>query len=172
MKGIFVAVINVSLASMFFTLLLQQVVLVNSAWAEKIEEMHVASDQYARSCVGQRHDNQKIARECTNLKLIMEAHPFVRAISAVIMSWKTCVTMDCGDLVRLVWSNYEYKILFILVLSGFLYYLTKFVGIAHEKGVTMQDYFRKQQTKIYLKGKYGGTTHTYDHFMQNFEDEK
>lgn len=165
MTNIFITMINIAIITVLFTVVRQQIGLVNKVWSEKLEDAVMAEDQYRRSCVDHNHTNHLIILECGNLKKLVHAEPLIRAISAVIQSWKTCVSIECSDLAQLVWSSYEYLILCILVIAGIIYYFSKFITIVHEKCVIIQDYYRARDTREYLRMKYGQPRSFEDHIL-------
>lgn len=149
-----VHIIKIIILCLVFTLISQELVVLNNTWIEKTNEYNDKVIEYNQhKCENMKTTNTLIQDECTRLRIIISQSPFTRAIKKVVYNWNYCITMPCNELVYKVTNSYEYKILFIIVSFGVIYYLYKLFKRMKQRYIIIQDSIREKITNQYLRHK-------------------
>lgn len=149
---VFMLVVKMAMTWLFFVVLTQQLTLINTTWGIKVVQYEKAALEYVQhQCGHMKTTNVQFIAECERLSVVMRVSPLVAAITSVINSWNSCLTMPCTQLLHTISNHYEYKFLFILVSIGFFYYVWKFFTATRNKAVDWQDMLRADLTRKYKK---------------------
>lgn len=155
-SSIFMLAVRMAMAWSFFVVVTQQLALVNSTWSTKLTQYEQAIKEYSLHQCGQmKTTNIQFITECERLNIVMRVSPLMAAITSVINGWNSCLTMPCTQLAHTIANHYEYKLLFLLVSFGFIYYAFKFFLIGKDRSIEFQDMVRAERTRQYKRE--GGT---------------
>lgn len=125
----------------------QQISLVYDVYAVKSEEFTRANLLYVdEQCASYKGSSQARIKECSELNIIINSWPFVRAISYVVKGYNSCLYLPCGEIVRNIADQLQYKIAFILIALALFSYSFNLIGCTKKKGKDLVDKYRWRQT--------------------------
>ncbi len=150
-KGnVFLLIVNMAMTYMLFVIITQQITLVNSTWSTKLIQHEQAIKDYdLHRCGRMNTTNIQFINECERLSIVMSISPLMASVTAVINGWHSCIAMPCTQLVYTITNHYEYRILFLLVSFGCLYYGYKLMSTTHDRSIVLQDMIRADITRKY-----------------------
>lgn len=144
---IFRSFLHAILFGCIVVMLSQQISLLNDLYAEKGEEFTRATKLYVEEqCEFYRGSSQARIKECSELNIILNSWPIVRALSAVVKTWNTCLYMPCNELMRNVAEHLQYKIAFIVIALAIASYLFNFFSCTKKKSKEWIDKYRFKKT--------------------------
>lgn len=150
--AVFMLAVRMAMAWCFFVVVSQQCALINSTWSTKLTQYEQAIKEYSlHQCGLMKTTNIQFITECERLSVVMRISPLMAAVTSVINGWNSCLTMPCTQLVHTIANHFEYKLLFMLVSFGFLYYSFKFFTTTRDKTVDFQDMLRAEVTRQYRR---------------------
>lgn len=148
--NIFLMLMKVVVISLISVVFLHQLASLNETWSQKIQERDSKLLRWKHDCGDPTKPpmDPDIIEICNQLKVVVDTSPFIRALSKVIYSWNSCVTMPCSDLLNKMSSNLEFKLLAICVAIVIIHYTYRFIGFTKTKSNKLKDYL---QTKYTMK---------------------
>lgn len=149
---IFIIVVKTVMISSCLIVVFQQLLLFNATWNDKITEYENKIKEYdIHRCATMRTTNIQFIEECDRLAVIIRTSPMMRALTKVAYGWNSCLTMPCTQLAHTIANSTEYKLLFLLVSFGTLYYLYQFLVMTREKTNDIKERIRAKSTMKYVQ---------------------
>ena len=125
----------------------QQVVLFHDAYAQKTEELSRSINLYTEEqCVSYKGSSQARIKECSELNIIINSWPIIRAASHVVKSWHSCIIQPCNELARNIADHLQYKIGFLLIMLAIASYIYNIIGCTKKKSKDWYEKLRLKQT--------------------------
>lgn len=135
------------LISCILVVVSQQLTLLTEVYPQKTEEYTRAKSLYIEEqCAFYKGSSQARLRECSELNIVINSWPLVRAVTHVVRGWNTCLYMPCNELVRNIADQLQYKIAFILIALALSSYLFNFFSCIKKKPKKWIDDYRWKQT--------------------------
>lgn len=129
----------------FVVVLTQQVSSLGDLYAQKGEEYERAYSLYSAECPYSGASAARL-RECSDLNIIINSWPMVRAVSQLVKGWNSCLYMPCNDLVTHIANGLPYKIAFALITLGVVSYVLNFFNCVKKKSKDYVDKYRLKET--------------------------
>lgn len=123
----------------------QQVTLLGEIRAQKMEEYERAATLYSEECPYTRSSPARL-KECSDLNIILNSWPMMRALSLLVKGWNSCLYMPCNEMVRHITNDLSYKIAFILIALGITSYVFNFFNCFKKKSKEWTDKYRYKET--------------------------
>jgi hypothetical protein len=148
MWNMFIVLMKVVVISLVSVIILQQLVDLNTSWAQKIQERENKIQRWKHDCGDPIKPpiDPDIIEICNQLKIVINASPFTRALSKVIHSWNSCITMPCSEVLSRMATHLELKLLAACVIIVVLHYMYRFYGYTKVKGNKLKDYIQAKHT--------------------------
>lgn len=123
----------------------QQISSLGDLYAHKGEEYQRAYTLYTAECP---YNGASAARlkECSDLNIILNSWPAMRAVSQLVKGWNSCLYMPCDELITHIANGLPYKIAFALITLGLASYCLNFFNCAKKKSKEYLDKHRLKET--------------------------
>ena len=117
----------------------QQCMRTITIYNENVQDYITSSKKYDIECLNYNGSLESTIKTCEQLNITLQTPVVTRTIIMSIKELKTCVFMDCSDLVNIVISHWQYKILFIILCLATLSYSYKFYRFTKKKTLDVID---------------------------------
>lgn len=96
--------------------------------------------------------------ECSEMAVLINTWPLVRALTRLTQSWHSCLFMSCGDLIVAVSQQLQYKIVLVLLALALTSYVARLFQCTKKKSQKLVsakrlaatlDHLRKQEEMDY-----------------------
>lgn len=142
---IFRSLLHAILLTCIVVVVTQQVSLLSDLYGQKTEEYERAYKLYSEECPYHGSSPARL-RECSELNIIINTLPILRAISHLVKGWNSCLYMPCSDLAYGIANNLFYKVLFFCVGLAMLSYAFSFFRWGNSKTKAWGDKYRYKET--------------------------
>lgn len=151
--NMFIVLMKVIVVSLLSVIILQQLADLSAQWAQKTQERDNKIQRWKHDCGDPIKPpiDPDIIEICNQLKIVINASPFTRALSKVISSWNSCITMPCSELLTRMSTHLELKLLAACVIIVILHYMYRVYGYTKTGGSKLKDYLQVKHTMKQLE---------------------